>query len=96
MFKSRGIVQLQRLKKGTGLGLCFRNFYLVSYLWRKVHSLSWLSIGSSSTSIIILSVTGYGARGWLCAYGLVTIFFYCIWLNQHNILIGYGPKPLLE
>ena len=35
--------------------------------------LSWLSVGSSVASGIILSSKGYGARGWLRAYGWVTI-----------------------
>ena len=26
---------------------------------------------------------GYGARGWLCAYGWVTILRYCLWKNEH-------------
>jgi hypothetical protein len=36
-------------------------------------ALTWLSVGSSAASRIILSSKGYGARGWLRAYGWVTI-----------------------
>jgi hypothetical protein len=42
-------------------------------LEKGVLSFEFLSFGSSASSKIILSVKGYGARGWLCAYGWVTI-----------------------
>ena len=35
--------------------------------------LSWLYVSSSAASRIILYSKGYGARGWLRAYGWVTI-----------------------
>jgi hypothetical protein len=37
------------------------------------HALSWLYVGSSFASGIILSFKGYSAQGWLCSYGWVTI-----------------------
>jgi hypothetical protein len=45
---------------------------------------------------IILSVKFYGAQGGFCAYGWVTMVYHCLWLNEHNILIGYGPTLPLE
>jgi hypothetical protein len=54
---------------------------LVLWLWDLLsselslgkYSLSWLSVGFSVSSAIILSSKGYGAQGWLCFYGSVTI-----------------------
>jgi hypothetical protein len=54
---------------------------LVLWLWAFLYgelslekdALSWLSVGSSVASGIILSSKGYGAWGWLRAYGWVTI-----------------------
>jgi hypothetical protein len=54
---------------------------LVLWLWDFLYgelslekdTLSWLSIGSSVASAIILSSKGYGAQGWLRPYGWVTI-----------------------
>jgi hypothetical protein len=40
-------------------------------LEKGVLSLSWLSFGPNAASRIILSVKGYSAQGWLCAYGWV-------------------------
>jgi hypothetical protein len=94
--KSRGGVQLQRLQLGIGLGLWFGNFYLVCYLWKR-RTISWLSVGFGTASIIILSVKGYGAWGWLHAYGWVTIcdIVYGETITS-NILIGNGPTLPLD
>ena len=65
-------MQLQLLQLSIVLVLWFWDF-LSSALSLENDTLSWLSVGSSATSGIILSSKGYGARGWLCAYGWVTI-----------------------
>jgi hypothetical protein len=65
-------VQLQLLQLGIVLVLWFWDF-LSSALSLEKDVLSWLSVGSSAASRIILSSKGYGARRWLRAYGWVTI-----------------------
>jgi hypothetical protein len=73
MRNSRGGVQLQLLQLGIGLGFWFLDFLLGALSLRERCDLSWLSIRSGTAFGIILSVKGYGARGWLHAYGWVTI-----------------------
>jgi hypothetical protein len=65
-------VQLQLLQLSSVLVLWFWDF-LSGALSLEKDALSWLSVISSATSIIILSSKGYGSRGWLHAYGWVTI-----------------------
>jgi hypothetical protein len=65
-------VQLQLLQMSIILVLWFWDF-LSGALSLEKDVLSWLSIGSSVASGIILSSKGYGAQGWLRAYGWVTI-----------------------
>jgi hypothetical protein len=65
-------VQLQLLKLGIVLVMWFWDF-MSSALSLEKDALSWLSVGSSVASGIILSNKGYGAQGWLPAYGWVTI-----------------------
>jgi hypothetical protein len=65
-------LQLQLLQLSIVLVLWFWDFLSgVPSLEKDV--LSWLSVVSSVASRITLSSKGYGARGWLCAYGWVTI-----------------------
>jgi hypothetical protein len=63
-------VQLQLLQLSIVLVLWLWDF-LFSELSLEKDVLSWLSVGSSSgaASRIILSSKGYGAWGWLRAYG---------------------------
>jgi hypothetical protein len=65
-------VQLQLLQLSIVLVLWLWDF-LSGELSLEKDVLSWLSVGSSVASRIILSSKGYGAQGWLCAYGWVTI-----------------------
>jgi hypothetical protein len=65
-------VQLQLLQLSSVLVLLFWDF-LSSALSLEKDALSWLSVGSSVASRIILSSKGYGVLGWLRAYGWVTI-----------------------
>jgi hypothetical protein len=65
-------VQLQQLQLSIVLVLWFWDFLSgVPSLEKDV--LSCLSMVSSVSSKITLSSKGYGARGWLHAYGWVTI-----------------------
>jgi hypothetical protein len=65
-------VQLQLLQLSIVIILWFWDF-LYDALSLEKDVLSWLSVGSSTAFIIILSIKGYGARGWLRAYGWVKI-----------------------
>jgi hypothetical protein len=65
-------VQLQQLQSSNVLIMWLWDF-LSGALYLEKDVLSWLSVGSSATSRIILSSKGYGAQGWLHAYGWVTI-----------------------
>jgi hypothetical protein len=65
-------VQLQLLQLGIVLVLWFWDF-LSGALSLEKDALSWLIVGSSVAFVIILSIKSYGARGWFCYYGWVTI-----------------------
>jgi hypothetical protein len=65
-------VQLQLLQLSSVLVLWFWDF-MSGALYLEKEVLSWLFVGSSVASRIILSSKGYGSRGWLRAYGWVTI-----------------------
>jgi hypothetical protein len=65
-------VQLQLLQLSIVLIMWLWDF-LSGELYLEKDVLYWLSIGYSVAFDIILSSKGYGARGWLCAYGWVTI-----------------------
>jgi hypothetical protein len=83
-------VQLQLLQLGFWLLVMVWTFCLVMVwilclvLALERDTLSWLAIGFKVCfSRIILSVKVKGARGWLRAYGWVTILLYCLWKNEH-------------
>jgi hypothetical protein len=77
-------VQLQLLQLSIVLVLWLWDF-LFGELSLEKDVLSWLSVGSSVASRIILSRKGYGARGWLCAYGWVTIVILSMVKRAHRI-----------
>jgi hypothetical protein len=64
---------MQQLDLGIGLCLWFWYFLLGVLSLRERFSLSLLYVGSGTSFRIILSIKGYGTRGWLCAYGWVRI-----------------------
>jgi hypothetical protein len=66
-------VQLQQLLQLSIVLVLWLWDFLFGELSLEKDVLSWLSVGSSAAFGIILSRKGYGARGWLCAYGWVTI-----------------------
>jgi hypothetical protein len=74
---------------------------LVMWLWEflfgelslEKDELSWLSIGSSVSSGIILSRKGYGSRGWLHAYGWVTIVILSMVKHVDVLVVAGGYFP---
>jgi hypothetical protein len=77
-------LQLQLLQLSIVLVLWLWDF-LFGELSLEKDALSWLSVGSSVASGIILSRKGYGARGWLRAYGWVTIVILSMVKRAHRI-----------
>jgi hypothetical protein len=65
-------VQLQLLQLSIVLFMWLWDF-LSGKISLEKDALIWLFVGYSDASIIILSRKGYSVRGWLCAYGWVTI-----------------------